>query len=607
MKTDTTDFASLASSCMVAKAILATLAILTALSSEPAAADERPEFCILPYRCPTAARLMPQVGQRGTQTTLLMIGARLQKIEDVVFYRPGLQFIGYELVEEIPDDNTMQMKPTPAGTAVALTLKIDADCPLGEHQLRIRTDDQLSEMVTFWVSPFPCVAETRMGHDQDGNTNGDIENAQPVELNNTVYGYHPKQSTMDDDWYSVDLKKGQRLTVEVWSSCLGFQHFGAMSDTKITLHGPDKQFFTSVDDTSLRDMDPILNILAPESGTYYINIHQNMDYEGNLRHYAAHISSAPRPTLTYPLGGQAGTKMKGIAFGDVSGTQTFQYQLPAKVGPFEESIVEIRARGSVIPNLIQVADFPNVLEDGNEHFRPEDAQIYSGELPIAFNGQIEHEGKADWFRFTAKKGQRYKIRTYAATLGSSLDAVLELRPAEGTKSRVKINADDSRWVDHDWYGNDKVWVTRDRMDPVAIFEADVDGDYVLGIRDAQRLYGPDYAYRIEFQPARNHSFVYFPTDYREAAHKRDRLVIPRGNTIEHIFAILPGTGNTYHGGMRIVAEGLPPGVTFKCPPLKPGQKLTQATLSASSWTASPSSLDCIWWVMVVFLFVALEL
>ena len=34
----------------------------------------------------------------------------------------------------------------------------------------------------------------------------------------------------------------------------------------------------------------------------------------------------------------------------------------------------------------------------------------------------------DWFRFRAKKGERYRVRTYAATLGSSLDARIWIRP-----------------------------------------------------------------------------------------------------------------------------------------------------------------------------------
>ena len=48
------------------------------------------------------------------------------------------------------------------------------------------------------------------------------------------------------------------------------------------------------------------------------------------------------------------------------------------------------------------------------------------------------------------------------------------------------------------------------MDPIAIFEPDADGEYLIGISDAQRLFGAEYIYRIEFQPLRDHAFVYFP-------------------------------------------------------------------------------------------------
>ena len=397
-------------------------ALFSSLLCSPATAQERPDFCIFPYRCPTAARISPQVGQRGTRVTLLLQGARLQEIEDVLFYQPGLRYVGFKPVEQVPDDTNQKLKPTPAGTAAALTLEISKDCPLGEHFLRIRTSDELSEIVSFWVSPFQCVGEAHLGHDGPGNTNGTIETAQPIELNTSVYGYHPSYSTIDYDFYSVGLKKGQRLTVEVWSSGLGYQHFRGMSDIAITVYGPDHKRVAYVDDSSLRDMDPLLDIQVEESGTYYISIHQNMDFEGTLRHYVAHFSDAPRPLITYPLGGQAGTVLEGIAMGDIGGSTEFRLTLPDRPGAFEKSIIEYSTPGAVIPNGIQVASFPSVLEDGDAHFQPETAQIWNGKLPVAINGRIEHEGKTDWFRFTAKKGQRYRIRTYAAALGSPLDA-----------------------------------------------------------------------------------------------------------------------------------------------------------------------------------------
>ena len=85
-----------------------------------------------------------------------------------------------------------------------------------------------------------------------------------------------------------------------------------------------------------------------------------------------------------------------------------------------------------------------MLEDGNSHFRPEDAQVYKGRLPVAFNGRIEHEGKADWFRFHART--RASVIAFALTQRYSVRHSMrrfKLKAAEGTKSRINITADDS--------------------------------------------------------------------------------------------------------------------------------------------------------------------
>lgn len=556
--------------------------VLAVTLISPALAQEKLEFCTFPYSCPIAGRLNPQVGEQGSTTKITLIGGRLQEIEEFFFYQPGIKVVDWRPLDVIPSDMRGDDRKMPEGTAVELTLEIADDCPLGEHFMRLRTKEALSEMVSFWVSPFPCVPEKDWAHDSADKGNGEMVRAQQIELGTTVYGYHPSYSTMDHDFYAVDLEEGENLTVEVWSACLGFDFHDGITDCAITVYDPDQKKIAYVDDTSLRDMDPIVSLKAEKAGPYYVNIHQNMDFEGALRHYAAHFSNEKRPMITYPLGGPAGSELE-LTLVDADGSESkARHLLPKEPGAFEKSVIDFFAAPTAIPNRLQVAKFENVLEDGKEHFNPEQAQVYKGDIPIAFNGRILHEGKTDWFRFSAKKGERYRVRTYAATLGSSLDARIMIRPAEGTESRIDIKADDSRWIDHDWQGADKTAILKDRMDPITIFEPDADGDYLLGIEDAQRLYGPDYVYRVEIEPVVNRAFIYFPKDYRESPHKRDRLVVHRGNTVEHTLAIISGLGNNYRGGMEIYAEGLPKGVTFECPPLQPGQTLTQATLTATA-------------------------
>ena len=191
--------------------------------------------------------------------------------------------------------------------------------------------------------------------------------------------------------------------------------------------------------------------------------------------------------------------------------------MPAESEPYEGAVRDLFEADAMIPFHLKVADFPNRLEaDGDDP---------AASLPVAFNGKIESEGETDWFRFKAKAGERFHVRTYAATMGSPLDPHIVIKPAEGTESSVEIEADDSQWIDHDWAPHGR-WRCKDLADPAAVFEADVDGDYLLGVSDNQRLFSPLHIYRVEFQPAHDRVWLQNTHDYRESFEKRDTIVVP---------------------------------------------------------------------------------
>ena len=89
-------------------------------------------------------------------------------------------------------------------------IKIAPDCRLGEHHLRIRTETGLSELRTFFVGPYPVVAEQE--------PNNDLTNAQKVALNTTVTGVITSE---DVDCFVVEARKGDRLSAEVEGMRLG--------------------------------------------------------------------------------------------------------------------------------------------------------------------------------------------------------------------------------------------------------------------------------------------------------------------------------------------------------------------------------------------------
>ena len=99
---------------------------------------------------------------------------------------------------------------------------------------------------------------------------------------------------------------------------------------------------------------------------------------------------------------------------------------------------------------------------------------------MGFNGVIDKEGDIDYFRFQAKKGDRYYIKAHARSVASPLDPVLNLYHGDGKSIR----------------GNDD---GGNGPDSLITQTFPKDGEYVLRITDHLSRGSPLHAYRIETQ------------------------------------------------------------------------------------------------------------
>ena len=93
---------------------------------------------------PNVSRVSPRGAQRGTELDLTLSGAQLKDAQEILFYKPGLEVLKLEAV----DDKTVKIR-----------LRVAADAALGEHTLRLRTATGISDLKTFWVGPYPVVEE----------------------------------------------------------------------------------------------------------------------------------------------------------------------------------------------------------------------------------------------------------------------------------------------------------------------------------------------------------------------------------------------------------------------------------------------------------------
>ena len=111
---------------------------------------------IMPVPClaaPAISRIMPPAGQRGGECEVTVTGSRLDEATELFFEDGLIEQVGLEQ----SDGGTIKVK-----------LRIPADCPLGDHRIRVRTPAGLSELRTFAIvdSPVRIEQETAGGNKQ---------------------------------------------------------------------------------------------------------------------------------------------------------------------------------------------------------------------------------------------------------------------------------------------------------------------------------------------------------------------------------------------------------------------------------------------------------
>ncbi len=452
---------------------------------------------------PSLGIIQPRGAQRGTDAVLTLSGGNLADAKEVVFYSPGLTVSKLEVV------NNNQVKAT---------VKIAPDCLLGEHALRLRTATGITELRTFWVGALPVVAEKE--------PNNEFIAPQKIPLNCTVHGVADNE---DVDYYAVEAKKGQRISVEIEGMRLGTTFF----DPYIAILDSKRFELAASDDTALFKQDGCLSIVAPADGTYMVMVRET-SYQGNgACQYRLHVGTFPRPLAVLPAGGKLGEVVELRFVGDATGDIKQKVKLPSvmpKDGKFE---VFCQDAGGISPSGLPfrlTENAANVVEVEPNHTA---AQATPGTLPCAFNGVISKPEEVDFFKFAAKKGQAFHVHCYARRIGSPLDSIMYMGLV-GQGAMV---------------GND------DAVGPDSYFRVTIpqDGEYWISVTDHLKKGGPEYTYRIEITPIEPKLALSAPP-FALYTQERQAYAVPRGNR----FATYINAGRIDFGGdVNVTANGLP--------------------------------------------------
>ena len=316
---------------------------------------------------PKITNVLPRGGQRGSSVEVTISGSYLRDTEEIFFHSEGIK------AEKITPVKDTQFKAT---------LAISPEAKLGQHEMRVRTTSGLSTMKTFWVGPFPNIAETE--------PNSEFEAAQKVSMNSTVNGTILNE---DVDYYEIEVKKGQQISAEVEAIRLS----GALFDPYVAILDARRFELAANDDSSLLLQDSVASVIAPEDGTYRIEIRDSSYRGAGNYYYRLHIGHFPRPLISFPAGGKAGEKLEVTLMGDPKGPIKKIIQLPEKADPDFGYFSESNGASAPSPNRIRVSDFPSIREvEPNNNWKQATATELT--LPLAFDGIISEDGDQDYFQ-----------------------------------------------------------------------------------------------------------------------------------------------------------------------------------------------------------------
>lgn len=339
------------------------------------------------------------------------------------------------------------------------------------------------------------------------------------------------EKTGDVDSYAVDLAAGATLVAAVEAHVL-------MSpvDAVLRVLDPDgRQAAWNHDDG--RTFDPFLAFTANRPGRHVVQVfgfaypaESDIRFTGNAKcTYRLHLTTGPALSHTTPLGvrrgGRTGLTPAGWNLG-VDGAKPVEFDGSG----LEDGVDRLpwRPKGFRLPFELAVGDGPEEVEAEPNGTRSEARTL---PVPAAVTGDLSRADDEDRYRFAAKKGERYAISVRSAGFGFPLDSWLRL---EGPDGRNLVRKDDDAG-----------------SDPRIEWTAAADETLTAVVGNLLHRGGTNLLYRLEI-----------------------RKDVPRleATVAEHAFTIAAGATNEVkvslrrHGGhegpVRLIAEGLPPGVTL---------------------------------------------
>jgi len=508
---------------------------------------------------PAISRMMPPAGQRGAECEVTISGSRLDEAIELFFEDRLIEQVGLEQSD---------------GKTVKVKLRIPADCPLGDHRVRVRTASGLSELRTFAVvdSPVRVEQETSTGNKQ---RNDSPEAAEAIELpdgsTQTVVGVARRE---DVDTYRIALKAGEKISASLRGVRLNHTPF----DPAVELVDADGFVLAACDDHPLLQQDAMISARVEKDGDYFLRVRESAYLGDDNCFYLLHIGRFPTPVVGLPPGGTLGERLSVEWLGDSDGTWRSDLTLPNELvrrDVLHDGIFSAVAIRDGVPTTegvpFRLTSLP-VARETEPNNEPTSCQTFP--TPAAVWGQLQQAGDIDWMRFEAVAGSKWYVRAWGRRLGSPIDLTLNAYHDDDKRQRITGN-DDSAGPDS------AMTVTVPKG-----------GSFLVRVSDHQDRGGETFVWWIEATRVEPEMRVSVPP---ATTKSQQRLIpqVPRGNRM----ALLVNASRTDIGeDVQPVLTNLPTGVQATATPLpgnSPSSLLVFEAAEDADLTTTMASVDLV--------------
>jgi len=354
------------------------------------------------------------------------------------------------------------------GTAkdrVAYDITAPKDATVGVRAIRVATAGGVSNVRPILIDDLPTLAMA---------ANTKPEQAQELPLPVAVEGTCTQEAF---HYFKFRGEAGQRIAIDVWARRLG----SALDSVVRVLDSQGRDIGYS-DDDDAAEADSRVSVVLPAAGEYLIEL-RDIRYQGGPQHrFRMRVGDLPLVSTPYPLAIPRGATTNVTLLGAASEpTCSAEVAVPADYKAKTMTIAAKATGGkSSTPVTIAVSDRVEQLE-----LEPNDTLETGSPIDLngAINGRFNLPGDRDYYRFEAKKGDRWLFDGKTRCYGVPSDLLLRIYDSTG---KQVAEADDS--------GLDE-----GSLD----FACAADGKYLLMVDELLGRGGANHVYRIEinkFEP-----------------------------------------------------------------------------------------------------------